>query len=340
METGQFATDISLLEDQAPLDTTNQTTAAPSSEATPADTTVETTEAPAQGEGGSNEEELTVIDQLKAMYQVEDELPNEIEGIQKLVDKVGATKAEALLKEKFDKYPVMGELEKHLSEGKSIESFFNVKQVETSKLPLHKLTGDDKKDAELKTYYKDVIKADALEKGMSDNQIKRLIEAGDLEGTLFEDYEESVKSWNARRDNEAKNITQAEEAQRLADIESEKEIITKINTIIDAGTIGEAIIPVAERAEFKKFQLEQDTKGFTARDKAIAALPLEKNLLIDYLIYKDFKIKGLQFAPSRIQTLATLNKGRLGTLNGGGEGNGAEQQRLPAGILESLSGLK
>lgn len=327
METGQFATDISQLAEQT-VDTTVQTTAAPSSEATPTDTTEQTTEAPKQTE----ETEITVIDTLKALYGVEDELPNEVEGIQKLIDNVGTKKAATLLEEKYGKYPVMKELEAHLEAGKSLESFFNVKQVETSKLPIYKLTGDDKKDAELKAHYKEVIKADSLEKGMSETQIKRMIEAGELEGTLFEDYEDSVKSWNGRRDAQAQSITQQEEQQRLNAIAEEKEVVQKINTLIDAGTIGEAIIPVAERADFKKFQLEQDSKGLTKRDEAIAKLPLEKSLLIDYLIFKDFKIKGLTFMPSRTQSLASLNNKRTGTLNGGNDGNEGEITRLPASI--------
>lgn len=334
--TGQFAEDIANLESQdTTVDTTVQTTTAPSQATadtttdTTTDTTVQTTAAP---EG--DDKEVTVIDQLKTLYGVTDEFENSIEGLQKFVDTLTPKQAEKVLEEKFTKYPVMRELEAHLEAGKSLESFFNVKQVETSKLPIYKLTGDDKKDAETKAYFKDVIKANGAELGLTEKQVSRMIEAGELEGSLEEDYKEAVESWNGRRDVQAKQLSQQEEQQRLADIEEQKQVVTKINTLIDAGTVGEAIIPKAEREEFKKFQLLQDDKGVTARDKAIGALSLEKSLLIDYLIFKDFKIKGLTFAPSKVQQLADLNNKRAGTVVGGNGGNAAEGARLPDGILQ------
>lgn len=335
--TGQFAGDIANLESQdTTIDTTVQTTAAPSQATadtttdTTTDTTVQTTAAP----NADDDKPITVIDQLKTIYGVTEEFENSVEGLQQFVDALTPKQAEKVLEEKFTKYPVMRELEAHLEAGKSLESFFNVKQVETSKLPLYKLVGDEKKDAETKAYFKEVIKADALEKGLTEKQINRMIEAGELEGTIEEDYKEAVQSYNGRRDAQALQLTQAEEQQRLADIEEQKEVVTKINTLIDAGIVGEAIIPKAEREEFKKFQLLQDDKGITPRDKAIQALSLEKSLLIDYLIFKDFKIKGLTFTANKTQQLADLNDKRKGTLNNGTEGNAAEGARLPDGILQ------
>lgn len=330
--TNQFASDIQNLDPQdTTLDTTVQTTTMASGATvdTTIDTTVQTTTAP----DTDDDKEVTVIDQLKTIYGITEEFDNSVEGIQKFVDNLTPKQAEKALEEKFNKYPVMRELEAHLEAGKSLDSFFNVKQVETSKLPIYTLVGDEKKDAETKAYFKEVIKANGAELGLTEKQISRMIEAGELEDTLEEDYKEAVGSWNMRRDAQAQQITKAEEQQRATDLEEQKEVVTKINTLIDTGVIGEAVIPKAEREDFKKFQLLQDDKGITARDKAIDALSLEKSLLIDYLIFKDFKIKGFTFAPSKAQQVADLNDKRKGTLgNNGGGGNAADTTRLPDGI--------
>lgn len=328
METGQFATDIAGL---APQETTTDTTAAPV--VATAETTTETIEAPAVTTEGNegDDKPVTVIDQLKTLYSIDEgDFENDIEGIQKFIDALTPKQAQKVLDEKFTKYPVMKELEAHLEAGKSLESFFNVKQVETSKLPIYKLSGDEKKDAETKAYFKEVIKANGAEMGLTEKQISRMIEAGDLEGSLEEDYQEAVKSWNGRRDAQTQALTQQQEQQKIKEETEQKDIVLKINTLIDAGTVGEAIIPKAEREDFKKFQLLQDDKGTTARDIAISKLSLEKSLLIDYLIFKDFKIKGLTMAPNKVQQLADLNNKRPAPLNGGGGGNAGEVTKLPS----------
>jgi hypothetical protein len=286
-----------------------------------------------EGQGGEGDEPLTVIDQLKSTYGIDDDLPNEVEGIQQLVEKVKLNAKSEGIAEKFAEKPILAELDKHLSEGKSVQSFFQVREVESGKLQEVALTGDDTEKAKIMAYYKEVIKADAFEKGMSERQVNRILESAELEGTVEEDYKEALTSWNSRKDQEAASISQAE-AQRVADEQAEAiETVNQINKLVDAGTIGNAIIPVADRAEFKKFLLEQDAQGLSARDRKLAELGLDKNLLIDYLVFKDFSIKGLVAAPSNKQTLADLNKSRTNRLGGeGAGGNAADQTKLPESL--------
>lgn len=299
---------------QVPEGTTNDTTTAPEG------TTNDTTEAPA---------DLTIIDELRTQYGVEDVLENTVEGLQTLVEKVTAKSKQDAIKEKFEARPILGALDAHLEAGKSLESFFEVKQVEAQRIELPKLTGDDKQDAQAKAFYKQVMTANYKATGLSDKQITRIIESSELENSLFDDATEAANSWNQRIDATAKQITEQEEQQRLSAIEADKKIMKDIATILDTGTLNGAVIPVADRQAMKDFTLKVDDKGITPRDVAFSKLTLEQQLLIDYLVFKQFNIKGFTQAAPRGTPLNLDRKNPLSGGNDGGSGNAAENKPLP-----------
>lgn len=307
----------------APAATTEQTTEAP------VGTTEQTTEAPQGNEEG---QESTIIDTLRTQYGVEDVLDNSIEGVQSLIEKVAAKAKEDAIKAKFDTNPVLAALDAHIAAGKSVESFFEVKQIEANILTLPPLTGDEKKDAEIKQYYKDVIKANYKEQGLSDKQIGRILESAELEGTVEDDAKEAANAWNSRVQSRAQATAQAAEAERLAAIEADKKIIADINALVDGGKLNGAIIPQVDRQPLKDFMLKTDDKGFTPRDYAFAKLTLEQQAIIDYLVFKQFNLKGF-VAPPPAASLETLkgNNPLAGGNNssGGGNGNAAEIKPLP-----------
>lgn len=330
-----FAQSISgLAEQEQPDSTTIETTIAPEG------TTVETTEAPegvttetTEAPSGEEQAELTIIDELKAQYGVEDVLENSVEGLNALIEKV-TTKAKAdAIKAKLEANPVLSQLDAHLAAGKSLESFFQVKQIEAQKIEVPKLTGDEKADAENKAYYKDVMRANYKATGLSDKQINRIIESSELEGTLYEDASEAAGDWNRRTEAQVAQVTQQEEQDRLAAIEADKKIMAEIDSTLTAGTLNGAVIPVDDRVAMKKFTLEMNEQGLTARDIAFSKLSLEKQLLIDYLVFKDFNIKGLTMAPSKSADLNSLRKPNpLNGTNGSGGNNSADQGPLPERI--------
>ncbi len=297
--------------------TTDQTTDAPDS------TTTDTTDAPA---------EATIIDELKAQYGVDEELENSVEGLQSLITKVTEkSKAEAL-KAKFEARPILGQLDAHLESGKSIESFFEVKSIEAQKITLPKLTGDEKADAQAKAYFKQVMSANYKASGLSDKQIQRIIESSELDNTLLEDAEEAAADWNKKIDSEVTSRTQQEETARLAQIEADKQTIANINTILSTGKLNGAVIPVEDVQAMKDFTLKTDDKGFTPRDHAFSKLTLEQQLLIDYLVYKNFNIKGLTIAAPKGTPLNLPRKNPLVGNDTGSEGNAAEKNNLPPSL--------
>lgn len=312
----------------APTGVTEQTTEAPK----PTGTTEQTTEAPAQEGGEENQGEATIIDTLRTQYGIEDALDNNIEGVQSLIEKVSAkAKAEAI-KAQYDANPVLGQLAQHIEAGRSIESFFEVKQIEANTITLPTLTGDEKKDAEIKQYYKDVIKANYKQQGLSDKQIGRIIESAELEGTIEDDAKEAAGAWNGRVTAQSQAAAQKAEADRLQAIEDDKKIVTSINTLIDGGKLNGAIIPQDDRQPLKDFMLKQDEKGFTPRDYAFAKLTLEQQAIIDYLVFKDFKLKGF-VAPAAVSLDSLKGNNPLAGNNNnnqGGSGNAAETKPLPA----------
>lgn len=333
--TGQspFSQTIAQLETQGTTEettvavgTTEQTTVAATTEQTttaPEGTSTETTEAPV---------DATIIDELRTQYGVEDVLDNTVEGVQSLIEKVSDKAKVQALKEKFEARPILGALDAHLEAGKSLESFFEVKQVEAQQITLPKLTGDDKQDAQAKAYYKQVITANLKATGISDKQVGRIIESSELENSLFEDAEEAATSWNNRIKAQAQQISQQEEQARLKAIEDDKKTVADINKLIDGGVVNGAVIPTEERQALKDFMLKQDDKGNTARDIKLSQLTLEQWAVIDYMLFKDFKLKGFTMAGNKGQPLNLERKNPLNNNGDAAGGNAAETRPLPSGI--------
>lgn len=308
---------------QVPVGTTDDTTQVPEG------TTDNTTDAP------TDDTPNTIIDVLRTQYGVDEALDNSIEGVQALIEKVSAKAKEDAIKAKLESNPILSQLDAHLQAGKSLDSFFQVKQVEAQKITLPPLTGDEKGDTQIKAYYKNVISANYKEAGLSDKQIARIIESSELENTLEADAQESAEAWNSRIDNKISQTNQAEEAARLQAIEDEKQIIADINKLVDGGKLNGAIIPQGDRQPLKDFMLKQDDKGYTARDYAFSKLTLEQQAVIDYLVFKNFNLKGFHApAPISLDTLKGNNP--LVNNNGGDAGsNAAATGALP----KSLTGL-
>lgn len=326
-----FASSINKLESQE--STTDQTTTAQTTDQTTiAQTTDQTTVAPQTTDETTQVPEPTIIDYLKQTSGIEGEFENSVDGITSLIAKTREAGAADGLNKKFEQYPVLKQLEEHLTSGKSMESFFQVQQINTNRIEVPKLTSDDKQDAEAKAFYKDVIRANAKAIGLSDKQITRIIDSSDLENTLYEDAVENATSWNERQDRQAQAVIQQEESGRLASIEAEKKLVKTINDIIDVGTLNGATIPQNERPAFKDFILKLDEQGLAERDKAIQSLTTEQWMILDYILFKKFDVKGL-VQIKKIPDLGTLKGSPLVNNNGNTGGNAAEKDRLPGSLI-------
>lgn len=326
-----FAQQISQLPDPLVNDTTtapltNDTTVAPlASDTTTAPLTNDTTQA-------DDNQEQTVVDYLRTTEGITDPFENSVEGLVQLVNKVKETASDIKLKEKFTQRPILAQLDKHLEDGKSIESFFQVQQINANKIEVPKLTGDDKLDAQNKVYYKDVIVANLRASGLNDKQVARIIDSSELENSLYEDAVEAADSWNKRQDARAAQVTQQEEEYIRKQVEDTKKTIEDITNIVTKGTINNSVIPANERQSFLDFLIKTDDKGMAERDRKLADLPLDKYLLFDYLLFKNFDVKGLQPVAPKVQPITTLNKMTGG---GGSSGNEADKNVLPP----SLAGM-
>lgn len=302
---------------------TDDTTVAPNS------VTDDTTAAPVDEPG-----EQTVIDYLRTTSGITDEFENSPEGLVKFVDKVRETSASTGLTQKFEQRPILKALDEHIEAGKSIESFFQVQQINANKIDVPKLTGDDKVDAQNKSFYKDVITANMKAVGMTDKQITRVIDSSELENTLYEDAVESATAWNGRQDAQAQQLTQAEELRYKEELAQATKTITDITAIITKGIINGSILPANERQPFQDFILKYDDKGMAERDRKIASLSLEKSLLLDYLLFKDFDVKGLK-PITKVQPLDSVNR-LAGNNSGAGGDNAADSGNVPI-TLQNLN---
>jgi len=203
-----------------------------------------------------------------------------IQEIKKFYDKRDESVKDSAIKELFELYPDAGDLAKHLANGGSIDTWRMKQQTANWNF---KLEEDDVETQEnvLKHHYKNL--------GFSDKKINTLLETAKDDGELFSEANEIVElNKKAQESYIAGEL--AKEQKMNAEIDRQnKEIEKQINTTIKSGNLeGRIIIPEKQRAEFQKFVLSEE------RTKKWNELPLERQLLLDYLVMTDFEVKGLE----------------------------------------------
>lgn len=277
------------------------------------------------------DEITTVKNDLEGTYgiKIEGTYENNPDGLKAIVQAVAPQVGEKMLLDYFDKVPYMRSFYDHVVvEGKSLETFLTknekpaFEQIEIK--PFDSLEEAEKPKAI--NNLKSIINMDLKAKGVSEEDINTLTSLYESNGTLFDKAKASKDSLKvvhkAQVDQklaiENQRIAQEQVAQQ-AEYNLVKEMIIK-------NDINGTSIPVADVKAFQSAMLNPiDAQGRTIMDTKREELTLAQRTLLDYIVFKGFKVTGLtnkvvprnfSFSKQNEQN----NKREGNRLNGKGEG--------------------
>lgn len=217
-----------------------------------------------------------------------------IDNIKKLSEIKEYFVGQAVLEEVAEKFPQVASLLDHLSSGKPFESWNQkIQAKDYSKITIDKENVDQQKgiirELLTKQGVKDTI-IDATLESLKDSD-KLLTESTDALTTLDKLEKQRVLQIDA----EDKKLL---DKQKLEDIKIQNEVITLIKT----GKVSGITIPDVEKRNFADFALTDK------RLEKYEGLTTEQKIFIDYLMFKDFKVKGLDINESPLQQRKIVKK--------------------------------
>lgn len=193
----------------------------------------------------------------------------------------------------------IAELVKHKAAGGTLDSFKEKKMIE--KLPdSFDRESEDAEELAEKIYVEHFTRL-----GLKQSRIKAALEDAKDSGELFDEVDEIVKN------NKQVFLKQNEEKIKLEKKERDDQLkqIAEVNSLLDEVIVkkgsldGRINIPQEERKEFRQFL------NSSKRDELWEKLPVEKLALIDYILFKDFNLKGLEKATK--QSIPSIPKRKI-----------------------------
>lgn len=239
----------------------------------------------------------TIINEFGIELEENEKIEDSIDGLKTVINKVSEQASVQAVAKVFEKYPLAGELVKHLQEGLTIESFLmEQKAVDYSKVEVPTINDEasDEDNERVIETHKDIITKNLKAKGASDKEISRFIKASIDENSTEDDAKEALAELTEKQSKEIANRKAAEKQQYEADVKAAQDTIKSVVSTVDSGVIGEFKLPKADIAAFKDFLVKFDEKGNSPRDLKSSELTLEQSLLLDYILFKDFKVTGLE----------------------------------------------
>lgn len=249
-----------------------------------------------KGTGTEEEpEEVGASAYLAHIYGIEGEFGDDEEGVKGIAEAlIERGRAEGRKEGAKDVNEIAIKLDAHLKAGYSFESFFMEQTTpDLSQVELEEL--DDDKN-------KQVYDVSLQIKGIDEETRKEMVDSAKKAGNLYNKAVKGlaeVQAYNKKQIDDKK----AEEKKLHDDaVEKVKSTIKEINDTLDAGNLAGFDVAKAKTSELKKFVLEKDDKGVTARDKAYQALTTSQKLFLDLLVMSNFDIKSLSVAQQQAKS--------------------------------------
>lgn len=170
-------------------------------------------------------------------------------------------------------------------QGGDLETFRTApKRIEFAKIELT--------DTDLDSAEKIMIDSLIARGDMDESEVRELVDLYKDKGTLIDRAKKELIKLDSANEKEVSDYAKAiEESNKKID-EANKAIWKEVNESLESAKIGNFEIPKNDKDDFKKFILP-DSKGNIIADEKRAKLTTQQHLLIDYLIFKDFKIDGV-----------------------------------------------
>lgn len=215
------------------------------------------------------------------------EFDDSVESLNKINDIVVEHKSKKVIGDFLTQSPVIKEYILHKNAGGDDNSFFTRK---TQVINYENVAYPESDVANRKNVIKDLL---TKVYGNPQDIANDMIDAYEAGGKLNDKYTEALgklKDWQKANETKAN-----EDNQKLIDSRNQeiREYWTKVNTTIKGGNLGLISIPENERDGFYNF-LSTPVKGNESlADIKTKELDINKQLILDYLVYKDFNIDSL-----------------------------------------------
>lgn len=224
----------------------------------------------------------------------EEKFENSPSGLTQLVDKITPLVAEKTIANYFAGNPIMAKLHDHVMvKGLSIDTFIAKEQAPTFKNIDIKEVPSDADDAvktKLINNYKEVIKLDMLSKGVDADSISELIELAEANGKLFDKAKAAKESMVKNHQALVESKIEAERQQKEVYDAKMEENYQKALVMFEKNDFDGLSIPVSDIKAFKQAAFGIDGQGKTAIDKRRETMTIAEVLMVDYLLFKNFKL--------------------------------------------------
>lgn len=209
------------------------------------------------------------------------------EGTRKLVEAIATEAYNATWNKLYDQYPVVEKMMAHLQAGRDPQDFFRLysEKVDYSKINVPEENTEGRK-AVIAEYLSVVANND---KDTIDILLKTFEDSGEIDAK-YNDYLAKLKDYQKKTD----EIESARIAQEAADLaKSQQQYWSQVKEAITKGKLDNIVIPETDRNLFYDYVARRTEKGTTKAAEDYQALPLEKQLQLDYLLFKGFDLDKL-----------------------------------------------
>ena len=226
-----------------------------------------------------------VLENLGVEVDSEMEFEDTVDGIQSAFEYALEQKKNEELESVFDQYPDVKEYFQYRENGGTVEDFIKVYNPDNSY--------ENVEFDENNTHMHEKIVRDLLEKkGFKhiDDRISNMKNTGILKQEAQYGLEELQEIEKTEKD----QLIAEQDQKRQQQEEQIKEFWNGVKQTIDKGEpLGDIQIPKSERDNFFKYISQPKKDGYSQRDLDAHNLPMEKKILVDYLLYKDFDLSKI-----------------------------------------------
>lgn len=218
--------------------------------------------------------------------------------INKLIEKERSGTQSKAVEDLFKSQPVLKALHDHLSQGFGLESFLQEQEVTNfQSIDIDEATEDQQEEI-LRAYYR----SRDIDNEEIDETLENLRDTGKLAIRAKTAHEKLVKA----EQEEIKAQKQKEKEDHDTAVAKANKTREELNTILQSGKVTDSIVLSKEKTKILKDFIEGQTKeGASLRNETWKNLPLNKLVLLDYLVATDFK--DLNFTENTVKAKLTKN---------------------------------
>ena len=286
------------------------------------------------GAGGDDDPTIIELVQTNLGYDVDGQFDNSVDGVTDYVKQAIPIAARQMVDQIFEEYPEARNLIDHLAKGNSLETF-----LEETQVPDYFSMEVNETEENIQVQ-RNIMKAQFTNAGISEDDATSLIDNLEENGKL----QTTAKTALDKMQSQYKGVVEAKKEQELASQEAAQKAAKKqwdeVKTMVDSGQLGAIKVPASKQGAFWDYLTKPvDTNNNTLRSTKNQALSLEQRMMLEYMVFSEFKIAGGKKVSPDLAALADANKKRESRLKGTGAGNRPDEDVDDKKALESLTGL-